>query len=735
MRRFLLLPLLLLQAPAATPPAPPVPRAVPARAPGHFHVVDFGYAAMADKSVPIQAAADQAIAYVNAYGKAHPGFSTRAYLHLPAALPTEQIAATVYLDGNNLSVVGDDPPGAMNGDYKGWPMVLLGFPRVSAGGFTPGPVVRPSLAGILDASATATPRWGLNIGPTFLFSMGSVLDRGDSWTIANGATVTDAWALTPAFTLDVAMLPPAGAAALPPWCFVGLGWPPTMAPFGLMSGANPGQFRFYLSTQAAQFGPVTTTQYNFTSPDPTGLQRATVQVDVSQPTGPVVVAWVNGTQVVCTPTTAPPKTKVSLNQNINKAFCVGQSSDGQDTPPFGRPVPPWTLCGLGISKSARYAVGVAGSVQARADGYPTVTDAYRYFATSNRGVSAAASLDLLAMAGLPLTENPATGQRHLSIQYHGWDAGGGLALIGDQGQPTGAAGTGNGVRFRNVSLACGGNYGAAVLAFSPLNNTYEDSTFSGRYGICYVPGSANYTHAFRRCSITGKDSGVTGYRSSFTLDDTTFGSNGRVAILTQGSSVTANNTTVTTVGPNQESFAQFLTGEYGGTYSLRNTTVDNEDNSYSLAGILCDRTPYGTTRLRVEDVYFAKMDAPIVKLRDVAPLSVDPTHATWSAAVFIGSGLRCDGAALAAVQCDGPGWTGKLTDSYVGGVMSLGMYGPAKIEAIDPGTGKAMAAVPEPAAPAVPVPVPAPAAPAVPVPVPAPAAPAVPVPVVTPAAN
>ena len=595
-------------------------------------------------------------------------------------------SSPVYVDSPDVEFRGDGPGSqVMVVGASGAPAFVVGVPRVSANGFAPGPAVRPDLFGRLDATAAPSRgrRWGVEIGPTSLWQVGGALDRGQV-SPRHGFPVTDGWAETKRITVELAVAAPPGRATVSPGFFLGTGVDggPPGYPFQVVVQPD-GTWAFRISTQQDPYGPCSGTVAVFTAPPARGTRRITIQADATGP-ATTIAAWVDGVRAAGRVTAEGPAPGASRSfaRNIQAAFVVGQVP-GRGTPPFGQPVPAATLLGLCVSPTLRYDTsGAPGSPQERLDGQRTIPDAYRYFPWTNQ---APAITDPKYLAALNLTEDPSAARAHLSVSSS--TGHGSVMFVADPDQYGAGRGLGNqaGNALKDLSIDAG-LYGAGVLqAGGVLTMRYEGCRINGGpYAIAVPPQGANYPTTISGCTLQGSEACFLGWFSVVRLRDTTFTRTGRVGILTTGSSVDADTIDVAFSCPNQESFAQHYAGEYGGAYTYRNVAVDNEARPLARSGFSCARSPYGTTRLRLTDIYFAQLGkgAPFIDLDDAAP---PPNSWTHQPAVLIASGLRSDGACLAPVRVNGPGWGGSVRDSVLGGgVVSTGRYGAARVTFVDP---------------------------------------------------
>lgn len=674
--------------------------------PDTFDATTYGWGdATKDQATAVQQAHDAAAAWAKAYNKANPGLPVPApgRVRLPGVMAPSAFNSPVYADSPSVEFIGDGPASRIGASAtNGVIPFVIGVPRVSANGFTPGPAVRPDLFGRLDSTAAsaAGQRWGLEIGPTFLWQVGGAFDRGGTspkW----GSQVLDGYAETRQLTVEVAFAAPPGQTAVAPGFFVGCGQS-TGAPWApWMINSWAGGWSVGLTTQAVPYGPTCSTTATFQLPVGTGTRRLTAQMDATTAT-PTIAVWVDGVRVPIDSTTiqgdpGPAATRTFV-RNVNWAFLAGQTLGGV-TPPFGQKPVPWTLLGLATSGSLRYdSTGAVGSAQARLDGVANVPDAYRYFPAGNQS---AAVTDPKFIASLALDDNPTLAARHMRVANPSGHYS--LAFIGDPNQY--GAGVGEGAQTGNKlkDLAIGsGLYGAGVLmAGGVLGCRYEGCQISGGpYAIATPPQGANYGHVIRDCTLQASEACILGWFSSYLLRDCTLVRTGRVGILTKGSSIDVDNLNVAFSSANQESLAQHMQGEWGGMYFYRAVYVDNEDIPFSRSGILCQRSPYTTTRLRLTDVYLAQVGTglPFIDLDD----SVASTNTGgWSPAVLIASGLST-GNVGAAARMNGPSWTGAVRDSILPAPQSVGTFGAPIVQYISPTTGLAVPAVP---VPVVPVPV------------------------------
>ncbi|HEX4609299.1 MAG TPA: hypothetical protein VH092_13945, partial [Urbifossiella sp.] len=465
--------------PAYAPPVTPAPPAA-ARPAWRFDAADYGYpgAAGADPAVPVQRAFDAAAAYVAGYRKAHPGFPPRAVVHVPADAP-RYTRSPVYCDSSYVEFWGDGRGSRlMASPTFGHPVFVVGIPRVSADGFTPGPAVRPDLFGLLDATAapSAGKLWGLAIGPTFLWQHGGALDRGGPSPTRPPPTC-DGFSETSQLTVEWAIGPAPGATAVPAGTWAGV-----QGCYAVNGMDAKGGYAFVFTSVGPDGGPAQALA-RFAAPNPAGLKRITVQADLTPASGPVVAAWVDGVQVAVTPTgLAGPRT---FARNEFAAFTAGCAISGPTAqPPFGvATVAPHNLYGFCLSRSLRYAVGAAGSAQARADGQP-ITDAYRYFPTRNVAMNRPAITDPQFLAFLALTENPALARRHMQVA--GGSDYGSVAFVGDRGMFPGGSGlpTQLGNAFRDLSVV-GDRYGQGIeVSGGVLGLTMEGvDAEGGAYGV------------------------------------------------------------------------------------------------------------------------------------------------------------------------------------------------------------------------------------------------------------
>ena len=676
---FLLMLALVAPSAAQAPPSRPVvPKPAPSDATpvGRFEVSAYGDndPTITDKAVPVNKALLDAAAFLNAYEKANPGYTTKAVVHVPASNGPRWTRTPISFPRGNIELIGDGPGSRiMAVGTSGHPVVTIGFPDTSANGFAPGPSVRPDCFRVLDSTAapSAGKRLGVAIGPAFLVGYGCAFDRGGP--VVQGQS-PDSWTQTSTLTIDAAIAPAAGATTIPAGCWIG-----SPNGFGLWSRGN-GLYQFYFRTQARRFAPHVTTTCSFTAPNLDGLKRISIQLDLTGENGPAVAAWVDGVQVRVGLSGQPTKGPLTLAQNLVDPYGIGWV-DGQPCAPFGQKTSPFNILGHCFSRTPRYKVSDPGTAQQRADGQP-INDRYRYFPIANVGAGQAAVTDPGYIAALAL-DDPATSRWLRVAGGNDYDS---KMYLGDPGLygPGAAMPTQGGNATRNLAIYAG-TYGPAILTRGGiLDLTIEDCTAKGGpYALATFPGGANYGNTMRRCKLAAWEAALALHWGGWRLREIDVNSGGRAVIRAKGCSIDASDLSVWQSSANQEYFAQLLTDEYGGSDSFRNVMIDNEDIGYAGAIFLMQRHPYGITRLRIEDCYAAQVGpaSPYIDLDDVAG---PPNSWTWQPAILAASGLRSDGACLASARGNGPGWVGRVTESVLPAAASTGAYGASTVSYVNP---------------------------------------------------
>ena len=514
------------------------------------------------------------------------------------------------------------------------------------------PKYRPDLFGVLDA--TAAPAAGAIRGfrtwaDGSLISPGTALSHG-GFSPTEGRAVADRYFETKQLTVDLAVMAGDGR-KFPGGCSVfTLGSDTTgpASPIALRTD-GPNQWTFVVSTQSARFAEPRTVFFTFSSGDAVGLQRISLQLDMDRGT---FAAFANGTQAATTALAQPTMSLApgsSLNENRFEPFYVNNPRGGRKD---------FTLAGLCVSRTARYRDRGPGTRQARADGR-AIADRYRYFPSFED--------DPACIAHLGLAERDPTTRHMVAV-------GGGQAV----GSPAMSAfvlapGPDSNSAFARVTeLAVQGNtgYGYGVMMGNNLETHFDGViAYGGLYGVGNMPFGANYQVYVRDCTLAGSDCGYFGYTSLIDMERVTFPFNGRTALRLVGCNIAARGLFVTRASTPQYAFAMMHWGEYGGLYSFRDVTADNEGDPYTLAGIYCERHVTGTM-LAPENVNLGTLGAaPLIMLKGMNP--------DWAGVAVLDARAVYGSGSGPLVQTDDGQWGGSIVKSPANVLPAVVSSGPA----------------------------------------------------------
>lgn len=624
--------------PPPTPTPPPIPVPVPNPAQKHvsehgtqwINVRDHGAVpdGVTDSASAFQAAFDAAVALASVSG------TGRATLFVPSGPRPYVFSRPVFLDGNNVAIVGE--PGSSVQMVASATTFYAGVTR-----FTPSTANRPTLSGVLDATAAKAGALAgyRTLGTSWLQYEACPLTCGVK--ASGGTSQSDNWTETSQVTVDVCVAPGTGTTFPLNAPILGLGCvdPPEASPWLIRTTEVPNQLAVWFRCND-QFPGATTLDAPmiraafFTIPSVLWPPyRISVQIDLKAAT---VTAFVNGTQVAVTPPTGPWPKGLAFATNDHFSFLVGAGGPQGNN---SGTLPDLVLFGLKVSNAVRYADAGPGKPQTRLDS-AAITDASRYFTD-----------DASTVAYLPFSDPLNAGM--LASVNGGATYGGrtpGLIVANP-------ATTNDGLSLQGLQL-WGATYGRGISAGGVMNFRVENLEVSG-----YVQaiGSSRtglvYPFEILGCRLSGSDAVVDLYNATAYLDRITVGMAGRVPFRVHNSNIVLRNLFIAGSYPVVEcAVLKSRAGNIGAcVIRVDGGIVDFEGRTVSRAGFLVEANgECPGTVFEICGFVLGTLGAPAIELVDTHPANdaVRPCE-------LIVQGLRVWDA-VETILVHGPLWNGTI---------------------------------------------------------------------------
>jgi hypothetical protein len=594
-----------------------------------------------DVTLSLQAAVDALAARLKLVP---PGIATKGILHVAADVSAYSLARSIHLDADGIEVRGDGNGTrfALVPDTQ-VPLFLVGIKRWAG---TPAAYAayRPDLFGRLDLAAVpaAGRRWGwASGGDSFLQATASPLNAGGS--LHDGSPGVDNFARGQALTVEFAL---DGHGPLPAGIFGGIGTAGNWAPLPyLFYTDRPDHINFMIGTQSVPFAAIKGGWIGFSLPPAAGTRRVAVQVDLA---AGKIGAYVDGllAPLDFNNLSLLPSATLRFAENDFYPFLFGDTGGARAS--FAPSKVAFDVLGFTVSRSLRYAWGVAGTAQTRLDGKP-IDDTYRYFTKWGD--------DAGHLASFAFNEAIATCTRQLNVQGGPASKKGTSQALLLHSTMTSGGSLVQGVAVRDCQLQGGWQYGSNLGLGFVLDVTVERvKSRQAYYGISTIQGGAVYPINLRDLDLDGSDSSLFLQSAIASIRDVR-GNGGRVAARFAGCNIDAANWITPFVGTNSQAAIQIHAGDYGGEYSIRKWMCDNEGGAYAHAGVVAEAHPYGQTTLRITDMYMGTTgpaSVPLIKLMAptrLAPATLVVDH--LDAARVVGK---------AVVDSDG-WWAGEVTHS------------------------------------------------------------------------
>ncbi len=595
--------------------------------PGPLQVNVLDYGAVADGGVTDNAAAFQAAVDDLAANMPADGTGT---VYVPTAAGTYSISKSIWVDRDGIAVRGGGRGTIVKVTNAKVPAFIFGVRRNDSGK-TIGSSRRPDLFGKLDTSvANATgQRWGLNTrADSYAQFHATPFSAGAN--DPNGFPHLDNFAHTNKLAIEFCFEPGAGMGASTPVFGCGDIAPLTPSPFFIYTYNSKQQLRvFFRTSNQADFPLGAFRAFSFTiGAGP--VIRVAVQIDLDNA---VCTAFVNGTQVAFLDST---------NLDGGSGFVPGLTFAANDVYPFligwlgqygpfgGGPSADFALYGLRISNAIRYQDNGTGTVQKRVDAPTTaINDLYSYFTS-----------DANALAYLKCQDNPATAGRVVTVKV------GGAASDGETLGLFIQCGTTPTARNGLSDMIVQGNHvcGQMVCVGQAQDLTLERlKVIDGYNAIGQFAMGANYTLVMTDCLLGGEDAGFFGASQGTYANNTTFQSNGRVAVRYFGGGGEWHKTTVLFASNVTEGFLKARSFGFGGAFIFENLLVDYEGAQITGAMFHVENHAYQpSTYLRLKDVLAPHNGA-------INPGSLYVSNLQVFALDF-----------EALVEVDGPSWHGEV---------------------------------------------------------------------------
>lgn len=597
-------------------------------------------------TAPLQAAVNEAIARAAAAVVVDGAKRPTVTVFVPGADNAYYLDTPVYINGNYVEIKGEKGSTRIAmGGTNSFPAFVVGLSPT--GGIVPDSTFRPDLwnggSAKLDTSAItgAGQKYGLRFrsdmwatAPGSSFSHGGMSTRYSS-------SLADNWQETRQLTIDAAVEGPGGA-AMPTNAWIAMvgspGSPPQKnpTPFCLFTSAT-NTYSFYLGTQTAQFANPDITVFSFTTGAATGVQKITVQVDLTT-SPPTIYAAVNGLRVAVSG--GPTPSNSNLSENKYESFVI--NSPGS-MPGGSTATADWNLYGLSMTRAASYTTPSVGSAQARADS-GSLNDHYRFFDPTRTGLvgylgfTEAPPTRLLAISPGPAAVPARSSAMFL---YNSTTIGNSLTSH---------------VRFSDLEVTGNAGYGAAVYIGSTLETHFDNFVARGSlWGVANIPLGSNYMTYFNHCNISSGDAGIMGVFNLIEANDITFDSAGRMCFRLLGCSIDAKHIRITGAGNPGYCIVGMYGDGYGGTGTYEDMLLDTEGDGLIQAGFYVERHANAPTTLVARNCNFGTM-GPMPYFKLVG------NGLGWPSPPGILLAELCQGDFIGpTVEMDDPTWVGKVT--------------------------------------------------------------------------
>jgi hypothetical protein len=568
------------------------------------NVLDFGAKAVAgfDNAPAFQAAHDTLVQRLGTDPQ------RKGMLFIPSAVQPYDFLSTVYVDGGNITIDGDNGGAKLRSGViqqsgittLGGPILALGYrrPATIGGAYAANfASYRPDCFGKVDTSLapTAGVRWGFRTNTNgFVMAHGTPFSHGPI-SIALGYPYVDNWAETKTLTIEFAVEGFAAGGQIPPGTIL----------FGVddqQANANNFPWKCYIDgnsqihidwvTQAVRFGPTQTYSLSIPQAKAGGVQRVTLQIDL---TGPSATGWVNGVQGSAG--TAGMTSGACFRENEDYPFQIAGFGTSDS---FGATFADFAIYGLSISTTLRYRIGVVGSTQVRAlDGaaYTAVKDKYRYSDdTTDRGPSNGGKTGIISY--FAFLENPGALSPQLAIVC---GASGNFATTAYLGLGNNIQTNFGGVKnlsVRNLNLLYDRPYSTPLMIGQVLNLSLVDvNSQGGLWALATLPVGSVYPIIGDRCTFSSTgDAAIYLYFAIATFRDTMIQNGGRANVRIRMSNLVMDGLFIAGANANcQFSVLRSHMGSSGGgQVSVRHVIQDVEGAPFpSRAAIGLERGPVG----------------------------------------------------------------------------------------------------------------------------------------------